>query len=125
MGGDNKTPQLPQDPPAITPPWLQNARPTTLPQGAPGQLEGLARDLAGGGFGTQKADMSYLDQIYNPSQSMQFGAPPAKPAAAPAAAPVKPATAPTLPSVGGGSYQLVDGKFVLVPGTHNTGYNSR
>ncbi len=115
MSGTGKGEQLPADPPAITPPWLQNAKPMTLPQGAPGQLSGLARDLAGGGFGTQKANMSYLDKIYNPVQSMQFGSSaPAAPAPKPAQKPTT--TAPTLPSVGGGSYQLVDGKFVPMPG---------
>lgn len=113
MGGKSKDQQIDpnqQDIKAITPPWLKNAAPLTI-NDAPGQMNMLANDLAMGGFGNQAANLKWMDQFYNPAQSMKFGA-----AAAPKPAP-KPVVKPGPPT-GGGDMVVKNGKFVPIGGAN-------
>src|ERR1043166_9167743 len=65
--------------PSYTPPGLANAVPMTRPQGAPGQLEGLARDMALGGYGGGKnasanwlPNYGWLDNMFDPVTSLRL-----------------------------------------------------
>lgn len=77
-GGDASAMPPNNDITPYVPEWLKKLAPMTVPQGMPGQLEGLSRDLAAGGFGSQAANMKALDNIYDPVQTMRW-----PPAAAP------------------------------------------
>jgi hypothetical protein len=79
MSGGGKTKPIDNTIKAIPVPYLAGSQPLMLPQGHPGQLEGLARDMAAGGFGTPAADIKWLDQVYDPAETLQFGLPPVKP----------------------------------------------
>ena len=103
-------------------PYLQNAKPATVPAFMPGQQQQLAAQL-GAGFGSPASFAKYLNQVYSPAQTLSFKPGPLKP------------QAPT--STGGGKLDpntmvLVDGKLVpawktsLIQQTGRpTGRNSR
>jgi hypothetical protein len=100
--------------PNYMPPWLANTRMATIPQGAPGQLSGLARDLAAGGFGNNAANLSWLDKVYDPVKQVQFNSPPPKPK-----------TPTTTGGTGGGKQPGTVGSYTwqggrLVPGGRNS-----
>jgi len=70
----NKGPKAPDNNvDAQIPPWMMNMRPTTIPAFGPGQQQMLANQLAMGGFGTPKANMGWLDKIYDPATVMSQG----------------------------------------------------
>jgi hypothetical protein len=90
MGGSNKTSRIDpamQNITPATPPWLAGAKPLVLPQAAPGQLAALASQLAQGGYGTTKANLAWMDQVYDPVYAMKLGAPPKIPTRMPVVAP--------------------------------------
>lgn len=58
---------------AQIPPWMMNMQPSTIPAFGPGQQQMLAAQLAQGGFGNTKANMGWLNQIYDPATVMSQG----------------------------------------------------
>lgn len=94
---------------ASVPPWLKNAAPMTISD-APNQMNMLASDMAMGGFGTPAANVKWMDQFYNPAQSMKFGS-----AAAPKPAP-KPVVKPTGGKPTGDMMVVKNGKLVPIGG---------
>lgn len=67
----------------VSPPWLTNTGSMTIPAGAPGQISMLAQQLAAGGFGNNKANTNWLNQIYDPVVVPRYNVPPAAPRVVP------------------------------------------
>jgi len=106
---DSSSPQAPttsQDIKGTIPAYLRNATPAQIPAFMPGQLDMLSKQLSAGFGASPKAFVDYLSKIYQPANTMNFGAQPI--------APKTPA-----PKPGGGSIDiggrngmvLVDGKW--------------
>lgn len=93
----------------IAPPWMKNWKDTTTTN-APGQLEGLSRDMAGGGFGTAPDDLKWLQSFYKPAQTSVY-VPPVAPVG-PIVNPKVPVTpTPKVPVTPTTQMTVVDGKL--------------
>lgn len=129
FGSDPGTGTTAQSTPIVptAPPWAKNFHPT-MSQNEPNQVNSLARDLAGGGFGTAPQMGAWLNSFYRPAATYQYAAPVAPTAAPKAAVPkVVAPVAPTSTTSGLPYYYVTGGddKLVKVYGYQPTGQNSR
>jgi hypothetical protein len=95
FGGDKTTvPGVDNSLPSYEPDWMKMLGSLLIPQAPPGQLQMLSRNLADGGFGTPKTNMSYLDKVYDPVQVPDFFQGVKQPTTRPNTGPAKPKTDP-------------------------------
>ena len=118
---DSSSPQAPttsQDIKGVIPAYLKNATPAQIPAFMPGQLDMLSKQLSAGFGASPKAFVDYMSKIYQPANTMNFGAQPI--------APKTPAPKVGGPlNVGGNNGMvLVDGKWKRTDQT-SLGRNSR
>jgi hypothetical protein len=75
-GGGQSIPQMQQQQGAaitpVKPPWYPDPMRTG---NEPGQLQGLATDMAAGGFGNATADLGWLRNVFRPVDSMAYNKP--------------------------------------------------